>query len=163
MISNNGADIFRYWGEAHVSGSADSGTCSSGMERLFAFPLLSVKEKTDLERADLDRYKNKERERERQRSLKAKMKSIEIPGPESFLRLSSSFSSIFPFDFSTRSCQSSQGLISLPIDLSIDRSRDVEDEYTYIYIYIERYGMEIRFEWRANPARNYLEAGARCN
>lgn len=69
MISNNGADIFRYWGEAHVSGSADSGTCSSGMERLFAFPLLSVKEKTDLERADLDRYKNKERERERDRDL----------------------------------------------------------------------------------------------
>lgn len=45
MISNNGTDIFRYWGEARVSGSADSATCSPGMERLFAFPLLSVKRK----------------------------------------------------------------------------------------------------------------------
>lgn len=89
MISNNGADIFRYWGEAHVSGSADSGTCSSGMERLFAFPLLSVKEKTDLERAGLDRYKERGRERE---IYEAKMKSIGI-----LFFASSSSSKIFPF------------------------------------------------------------------
>lgn len=159
MISNNGADIFRYWGEAHVSGSADSGTCSSGMERLFAFPLLSVKEKTDLERADLDRYKNKERERETE--ISESENEID-PRP----RIFSSPFFVLLLDFSLRFFHSFVSILSrinFSSDRSIDRSFSGCRRRIYIYIYIERYGMEIRFEWRANPARNYLEAGARCN
>ena len=147
MISNNGADIFRYWGEAHVSGSADSGTCSSGMERLFAFPLLSVKEKTDLERAGLDRYKKRGREREIS-GREAKMKSIGIPNPDPAI-FSSSFSKRI---FLLHSYQSSQGLIYLPIDRSISRCRT--RIYTYLYIHIGR------IVWDGNSIRMEGKPGA---
>lgn len=145
MISNNGADIFRYWGEAHVSGSADSGTCSSGMERLFAFPLLSVKEKTDLERAGLDRYKKRGRERD----LWTRSENEIDRDPES--RPSNLFFLLLQEDFSP-SFVSSQGLIYLPIDRSISRCRT--RIYTYLYIHIGR------IVWDGNSIRMEGKPGA---
>lgn len=152
MISNNGADIFRYWGEAHVSGSADSGTCSSGMERLFAFPLLSVKEKTDLERADLDRYKNKERERETEIS-ESENEIDRDPRP----RIFSSPFFVLLLDFSLRFFHSFVSIlprINFSSDRSIDRSFSGCRRRIYIYIYIYR---EV---WDGNSIRMEGKPGA---
>lgn len=145
MISNNGADIFRYWGEAHVSGSADSGTCSSGMERLFAFPLLSVKEKTDLERAGLDRYKKRGRERD----LWTRSENEIDRDPES--RPSNLFFLLLQEDFSPSFVS-----ILARINLPSDRSIDLEMSNTNIHIFIYTY----RVVWDGNSIRMEGKPGA---
>lgn len=106
---------------------------------------LSVKEKTDLERAGLDRYKKRGRERD----LWTRSENEIDRDPES--RPSNLFFLLLQEDFSP-SFVSSQGLIYLSIDRSISRCRT--RIYTYLYIHIGR------IVWDGNSIRMEGKPGA---